>query len=129
MYSRSFQPPKEEKYGNIPVQSFEDSFSADAFLKEKKAAQKALPEREEETGAAQSSLSTQSSLGTQSSLSTQSPLSTQNALRGELSAGKTPQALRPDDLLLLILLLVFLSDARKSGDKILPLLFAALLLS
>ena len=123
MYSRSFQPPKEEKYGNIPVQSFEDSFSADAFLKEKKAAQKALPEREEETGAAQSSLSTQSSLGTQSSLSTQ------NALRGELSAGKTPQALRPDDLLLLILLLVFLSDARKSGDKILPLLFAALLLS
>ena len=108
MYSRSFQPPKEEKYGNIPVQSFEDSFSADAFLKEKGAAQKALPEREEETGAAQSSLSTQS---------------------GELSAGKTPQALRPDDLLLLILLLVFLSDARKSGDKILPLLFAALLLS
>lgn len=111
MYSRSFQPPKEEKYGNIPVQSFEDSFSADAFLKEKKAAQKALPEREEETGAAQSSLSAQS------------------ALSGELSAGKTPQALRPDDLLLLILLLVFLSDARKSGDKILPLLFAALLLS
>lgn len=111
MYSRSFQPPKEEKYGNIPVQSFEDSFSADAFLKEKGAAQKALPEREEETGAAQSSLSTQ------------------NALSGELSAGKTPQALRPDDLLLLILLLVFLSDARKNGDKILPLLFAALLLS
>ena len=111
MYSRSFQPPKEGKYGDIPVQSFEDSFSADAFLKEKGAAQKALPEREEETGAAQSSLSTQ------------------NALRGELSAGKTPQALRPDDLLLLILLLVFLSDARKSGDKILPLLFAALLLS
>ena len=111
MYSRSFQPPKEEKYGNIPVQSFEDSFSADAFLKEKGAAQKALPEREEETGAAQSSLSAQS------------------ALRGELSAGKTPQALRPDDLLLLILLFVFLSDARKSGDKILPLLFAALLLS
>lgn len=123
MYSRSFQPPKEEKYGNIPVQSFEDSFSADAFLKEKGAAQKALPEREEETGAAQSSLSTQSSLSAQSSLSTQ------NALSGELSAGKTPQALRPDDLLLLILLLVFLSDARKSGDKILPLLFAALLLS
>lgn len=117
MYSRSFQPPKEGKYGNIPVQSFEDSFSADAFLKEKGAAQKALPEREEETGAAQSSLSTQSSL------------SAQNALSGELSAGKTPQALRPDDLLLLILLFVFLSDARKSGDKILPLLFAALLLS
>mgnify|MGYP004491540943 FL=1 len=111
MYSRSFQPPKEGKYGDIPVQSFEDSFSADAFLKEKGAAQKALPEREEETGAAQSSLSPHS------------------ALSGELSAGKTLQALRPDDLLLLILLLVFLSDARKSGDKILPLLFAALLLS
>ncbi len=111
MYSRSFQPPKEGKYGDIPVQSFEDSFSADAFLKEKGAAQKALPEREEETGTAQSSLSPHSTLS------------------GELSTGKTPQALRPDDLLLLILLLVFLSDARKSGDKILPLLFAALLLS
>ncbi len=108
MYSRSFQPPKEGKYGDIPVQSFEDSFSADAFLKESGAAQKTLPERSERTDGEREKDAVQS---------------------GEPSAGKTPQALRPDDLLLLILLLVFLADARKSGDKILPLLFAALLLS
>ena len=99
MYSRSFQPPKTTHYGDIPVQSFEDSFSADAFLKEAEAVKKTLPERKE-------------------------PENTENE-----PTVKSPRTVHPDDLLLLALLVLFLSDRQRNNDKLLPVLLAVLLLS
>ena len=108
MYSRSFGANNpQSRYGDIPVQSFEDSFSADAFLKQD-AAQRALSESKNRVSPEEASAPGEDE--------TQLP---------QQGAGK----LRPDDLLLIGLLVLFLSDMPKNGDKILPVLLAVLLLS
>lgn len=107
MYSRSFTPTDPKRYGDIPVQSFEDSFSADAFLKQDAANRVQHEPRSE-------------SESEKPNASEESPAQ---------SGGKPHRALHPDDLILLGLFILFLNETPKNGDRLLPILLAVLLLS
>ena len=112
MYSRTFNPDSQKNYGNIPVQSFEDSFSTDAFLEKNSAG---APQRENPP----------------------EPPEIQETAAGReaekpacLSQERhTSRHFAADDYLLLGLLLLFLSDSDRKDDILIPVLLAILLLS
>lgn len=117
MYSRNFRPQTQNENDSVPVQSFEDSFSADAFMNDM--ARRAYRGNEENAD-----------FGEKKAEQTQNATPRAEASRSPGNATSTKRVgLAADDLLLIGVLLLCLNDAEKSEDLFLPLLIAVLLLS
>lgn len=129
MYSRDYRsqqslqplPQMQSQYqsqnnsANIPIQSFEDSFSADAFMKES----------QNQTQSERQAI-TDTSVKDADSVQSESMESKNSVKEHEMRRKKRPA---PDDLLLLGLIMIFLGDAESKDDIPMPLLLAILLLS
>lgn len=104
MYSRNFRPSQKRTEGNVPVQYFGDSFSPDAFK------YKNEDKRESGRGEDQSEKSIE--------------------LNDEKTIAPTSTARKIDieDLVLVGLLLLFLTDVKDKDDLVIPVILAAILL-
>ena len=122
MYSRNFRPGENRTEGNVPVQFFGDSFSADAFAKNessKNYSAESYKKAEENTD----NIKEESKQDTESA-----EVAARHMSITEETEEKTGKAIGFDDLLLVGLILLFLMNSEKKDDIILPVILAAVLL-
>lgn len=118
MYSRNFRPQTQNPTDSVPVQSFGDSFSADAFLNDmarRSQEHESAPTLDERNDRARSQAATEGP--------------DQKSENPAVSTSEKKTRFPADDLLLIGVLFLCLNDAEKSEDLLLPLLIAVLLLS
>lgn len=109
MYSRSFRPVQKRTEGDIPVQYFGDSFSPAAF---------------------KSNVSPESNIVKKSvdSESVPNQNSSGTSIDKTIAPTKTARKFDVEDLVLLGLLLLFVTDINDKEDIIVPAILAAILL-
>ena len=123
MYSRNFRPAENRKEGNVPVQLFGDSFSADAFIKNSNDGNK---KQESQDSGNEKNIN---SINTGTADKESSEQSIQTTAVGETSVGlHQEKRLNFDDLLLLGLIFLFLTNTEKKDDIVLPVILAAILM-
>ena len=108
MYYRNFRPAEKRNENNIPVQYFGDSFSADAFAKQDK--KEIAKEKHQECSSCEKQETCEKSI--------------------EKNAAKNPLAsLDIENLLLIGLIFLFLTDCECKEDIIIPVILGVILLT
>ncbi len=105
MYSRSFSTNEKRREGSIPVEYFSDSFSADAF-KETQTNNKPSHSNKEN--------------GEKAEITDQKV--------NKIAPNSSVRNYNYEDLILLGILLLFLTDAKDKDDLLIPIILAAVLL-
>ena len=102
MYSRNFRPAQQRTEGNIPVQYFDESFSADAFNAKK---------------AGESPNDQEKSIQNVESSNDKTNAPTNTARKLDI-----------EDLVLMGLIMLFASDIKEKDDLLIPVILASILL-
>lgn len=100
MYSRNFRPAQQRTEGNVPVQYFEDSFSADTFGVTKKAKETEMKMPEATEGL---------------------------SIEKTIAPKDTARKIDIEDLLLIGMLLLFSTDIKDKEDLLIPIILGAIL--
>ena len=124
MYSRNFRPAENRKEGNVPVQFFGDSFSTDAFMKNKNNSDK-----RENTNTDLNESPIGIDISENAKKAEQPSDASALAEHGPSIADNKSNQMNFDDLLLLGLIFLFLTNTEKKDDIILPVILSAILLS
>ena len=120
MYTKSFRGYTEQRENEIPVETFGDSFSAKAFLNNEKM-------REENASFTESVPASYEPSVEQSAEDEKNDTVTAINISRESKHKKT-FGFEIDDLLLIGLLLLFLGDAEKKEDMLIPILLGIILI-
>lgn len=109
MYSRSFRPSQKRTEGDIPVQYFGDSFSADAFKNNRERKSYDIEKKREEE-------------------KFDRDLSESKNDDKTIAPTNTARKYDIEDLVLIGLVLLFATDIKEKDDIIIPVILAAILL-